>query len=71
MVPKHNACRTSFIAELHNSAYASHLGARKTLAALQQRVWWPSMQRDVRKYVAGCSVCQRIKDVNQAPAGLL
>ena len=29
------------------------------------------MQRDVRKYVAGCSVCQRIKDVNQAPAGLL
>ena len=29
------------------------------------------MQRDVRKYVAGCSVCQRIKDVNLAPAGLL
>ena len=29
------------------------------------------MQRDVRRYVAGCSVCQRVKDVNKAPAGLL
>ena len=48
-----------------------HLGAHKTLAALQQRAWWASMQQDVRKYVAGCSVYQRIKDVNKGPAGLL
>ena len=29
------------------------------------------MQQDIRKYVAGCSVCQRVKEINQAPAGLL
>ena len=50
---------------------ASHLGAHKTLAALQQRVWWPSMQQDICKYVAECLVGQRFKDVNKAPAGLL
>ena len=44
---------------------------RKTIAALQQRVWWPNLHRTVKQFVQGCTVCQRVKDVNQAPAGLL
>lgn len=57
--------------ELHNSLYAAHLGVRKTVEALQQRVWWPKLVESVKRFVGGCGVCQRTKDLNQRAAGLL
>ena len=41
---------------------ASHLGARRTLALLTKRVWWPTIARDVKAAVATCEVCQKNKD---------
>ena len=55
----------------HSSRIACHPGARRTLALLQQRFWWPSMAADTREFVATCSVCARSKASHQAPAGLL
>ena len=46
-IPAGGGLRQLLIEELHNSSYAAHLGARKTVAALKQRVFWPHMHRDV------------------------
>ena len=71
VVPKGKGLRNMLLQELHTADYAAHLGTRKTLAALQHRVWWPGMAQDVLRFVRGCAVCQRTKDVNASPAGLL
>ena len=33
--------------------------------------WWPGVTRDVRRYVEGCYICQRMKNRMEAPAGKL
>ena len=50
------------LCKLYESALGGHLGAEKTLLALQQRVWWPHMRAHVDTYVAGYPTCQRVKD---------
>lgn len=57
--------------EIHCSSLAGHLGTRKTLSALQHRVWWPGMAKDVRNFVAGCLPCLRSKDRTSLPHGSL
>ncbi len=41
----------------HESRVTCHPGVRRSLAAIRQRFWWPSMARDVRQFVLACSVC--------------
>ena len=41
VVPSTSGLRQLLLQEMHNSAYHAHLGVRKTIEALQQRVWWP------------------------------
>ncbi len=50
---------------------AVHSGVRGTLAAISQRFWWPTSERDVRRFVASCHVCAQTKSRNSPPAGLL
>uniref|UniRef100_A0A3P9KS66 Gypsy retrotransposon integrase-like protein 1 n=1 Tax=Oryzias latipes TaxID=8090 RepID=A0A3P9KS66_ORYLA len=50
---------------------ACHGGIHRTLKLLQRRFFWPSMNRDVREFVAACDVCARSKSSNSPPAGLL
>ena len=35
LIPRWKGCREKLLQELHNTAYAGHLGSRKTLEALQ------------------------------------
>ncbi len=49
----------------------AHPGVRGTLAAISQRFWWPTRERDVRRFVASCQVCAQTKSSNSPPAGLL
>ena len=44
---------------------------RKTISALQSCFWWPKLPVDVKHFVSGCKVCQKVKDINQYPQGLL
>ena len=69
VIPASGGLRQVLLGELHDSLLAGHLGARKTLQALQARVWWPHMERLTREYVASCPVCQRVKDSTQAKPG--
>ncbi len=55
----------------HESRVTCHPGVRRSLAAIRQRFWWPSMAQDVRQFVLACSVCAQNKTSNQFPVGLL
>lgn len=55
----------------HSSRLVCHPGVRRSLAAIRQRFWWPSMAKDVRQFVAACSVCAQNKTSNAPPVGLL
>ena len=70
VLPKSHGLRLHVMLEMHSSLYSAHLGVQKTIA-LQQRFWWPKLPKHVAAFVKGCEVCQRIKDVNALPAGLL
>ncbi len=55
----------------HSSKLMAHPGIRGTLAAISQRFWWPTRERDVRRFVGSCQVCAQTKSSNSPPAGLL
>ena len=71
VLPKSHGLRLHVMLELHSLLYSAHLGVQKTIAALQQRFWWPKLPQHVAVFVKGCTICRRIKDVNALPAGLL
>ena len=71
VLPKSHGLRLHVMLEMHSSLYSAHLGVRKTIAARQQCFWWPKLPKHVAAFVKGCPICQRIKDVNALPAGLL
>ena len=71
VLPSGGGFRDTVLQELHDTALGGHLGAAKTLEALQARVWWPHMRADVEAYVAACPMCQRVKDRTTAKPGLL
>ncbi|XP_044044042.1 uncharacterized protein LOC122872197 [Siniperca chuatsi] len=51
--------------------YAAYKDANGTLSLLRERFWWPSMARDVRRYVQGCTECAMSKSPRHLPAGKL
>ena len=61
--------REVFISEAHS--LLAHLSSVKTLAYLQDHVWWKIMSEDVRKFCKTCTTCKRCKPNNQKPYGLL
>ena len=71
VLPNSHGPRLHVMLEMHSSLYSAHLGVQKPIATLQQRFWWPKLPKHVAAFVKGCAICQRIKDVNTLPAGLL
>ncbi|KAG1943781.1 retrotransposable element [Pimephales promelas] len=55
----------------HSAKLVGHPGVRGMLASIRQRFWWPTRERDTRRFVAACSVCAQTKSGNSPPAGLL
>ncbi len=49
--------RLALLDSIHTSPGSGHPGSQRTLSLLRNRYWWPSMARDVARYVRGCSVC--------------
>jgi hypothetical protein len=43
--------------ECHDSVWAGHLRAPHTYARIARLYWWPRMQQEVRRWVAGCQEC--------------
>ena len=45
------------IRRFHDSLFARHLGVTRTIFRLLDRVYWPGLRRDVRTYIASCTIC--------------
>ena len=52
----------------HDHPTAGHAGRLKTMFRLSSRVYWPSMRRDVYKYIQACASCQKFKYQNSPTA---
>ena len=66
-----DAVRTPVLEWGHSSRVACHPGERRTASFIAQRFWWPTLKKDVREFVAACTVCARSKASHRPPAGLL
>ncbi|KAG1952394.1 retrotransposable element [Pimephales promelas] len=65
------AARLTVLRWGHSSKLVAHPGVRGTLSVIRQRFWWPTRERDIRRFVAACSICAQTKSSNKPPAGLL
>ncbi|KAJ9504731.1 hypothetical protein QJQ45_009421, partial [Haematococcus lacustris] len=71
MVPNDPELREYILHEMHDAAYACHVGITKTLERLSRVFYWDTMRADVRHYVTTCDACQRDKSSTLKPGGLL
>uniref|UniRef100_A0A3P8NIY2 Gypsy retrotransposon integrase-like protein 1 n=2 Tax=Astatotilapia calliptera TaxID=8154 RepID=A0A3P8NIY2_ASTCA len=65
------AARTKVLEWVHTAKFAGHPGRGRTAMLLKRHFWWETLDRDVREYVAACTVCARNKSRNHRPYGLL
>uniref|UniRef100_A0A2N9HAC1 RNA-directed DNA polymerase n=1 Tax=Fagus sylvatica TaxID=28930 RepID=A0A2N9HAC1_FAGSY len=59
-LPK-GSLRLFVIQELHAGGLGGHFGRDKIEALVKQRYFWPSLKRDVARFVQRCLVCQKAK----------
>lgn len=70
-VPKDDDLRRDLVHAHHDAPAVGHPGRWKTYELLSRNYWWPGMSTYVEKYVDGCEVCTRNKNLPQKPLGLL
>ena len=46
---------------VHAGPTGGHLGIKRTLAAIRQRVFWPYCKSDIKRWCAECNICAQIK----------
>lgn len=63
--------RLDILASRHDSVLAGHPGRTRTLQFIARDYSWPGMVTFVRRYVAACDTCARIKAPRHKPYGLL
>ncbi|XP_063935341.1 transposon Tf2-1 polyprotein isoform X1 [Daucus carota subsp. sativus] len=71
MIPRSSEFVLVLLREYHDSLTGGHAGETKTYLRLAQDWFWKGMRKDVTKYVQACDICQRNKQSQQAPSGLL
>ncbi|KAL0286612.1 UNVERIFIED_CONTAM: hypothetical protein Sangu_2726300 [Sesamum angustifolium] len=59
--------RVEIMHEAHYAPYAMHPGSTKMYRDLRPYYWWPTVKKDVAKFVARCLTCQQVKVEHQAP----
>jgi hypothetical protein len=47
--------------EVHGGGLMGHFGAKKTEDILASHFFWPKMRRDLERFVACCTTCQKAK----------
>ena len=63
-VMEDTSLKRGVISLYHDSPMGGHPGISNTTWAIARDFWWPSMKKDVTKYIKGCTECQANK--NQA-----
>ena len=67
-VPKDVELRTEIIQLHYDIPVAGHGDRWKIIELVMMNYWWPGVMKDVRRYVDGCDICQRMKNRTEAPA---
>ena len=58
------------IIQLHyNILAAGHDGRWKMTELVTRNYWWPEITQNIKKYVDGCDMCQRIKNKTEVLVG--
>jgi len=57
-VPAHEPLKLAIIRENHDAPPAGDPGRSKTHELIIRRYHWPSMQKEIARYVANCHICQ-------------
>jgi len=70
-VLKNKALRIEIIQLHYDIPVAGHREKWKIMELVTRNYWWLEVTRDMRKYVKGCNMCQRIKNRMEVPAGKL
>ncbi|KAL3992222.1 crystallin, alpha A [Sarotherodon galilaeus] len=65
------AARSKVIDWVHKGKFACHPGGGRTSSLIRRYFWWDSIDKDVKEYVAACSICARNKSNPRHPAGYL
>lgn len=67
--------RQHFLSAIHDDG--GHRGRDETYRQVKLRAWWPGLEKDIRRYVKSCDLCQRQNPVQEReksaitlPAGL-
>jgi transposase InsO family protein len=63
--------RLFFLEHFHDRIDHGHYGFLKTMEQLKQVAYWDSIADDVMKFIKSCDKCQRSRQENMLPEGLL
>ena len=58
-VPNDPAVRQEIMKMNHDDPYGGHFGVARTTELIHRKYYWPSVGRDIKKYVSTCDVCQK------------
>jgi len=70
-VPKNEELRAEVIWLHYDMLVAGYRGRWKIVKLVTRNYWWPGVTRDVRRYMEGCDLCQRIKNRPEEIVGKL
>jgi hypothetical protein len=56
---------------MHNVPYVGHPGYQEIVAVVKRHYLWPGMKKEIVEYIARCMECQKVKDEQRHPTGLL
>jgi hypothetical protein len=56
-----SSLRLNIIQELHRGGLGGHFGVDKTKPLLDERYFWSSINKDIKKFIECCRICQLAK----------
>ena len=70
-VPGVPGLREEILAHFHNSKEGGHSGWLRTYVRIKHFFYWEGLKNEVKKLVAECDICQKVKYDQRRPMGLL
>jgi hypothetical protein len=70
-IPNDDNLQLQLLQSHHDAAAAGYPGRAKTFDLLRRRYYWPTLRRDMERYVANCHTCKRTKSSRHLPYGVL
>jgi len=67
----HEPFKLAIIRENDDAPAAGHPGRSTTHELITPRSHWPSMRKEIARYVVNCHICQRSRTTLHAPFGIL